>query len=131
MEANRKLLTEKLSGRNSSRTFVEIPTVLSARADSTKPSHVKIVEFKGLKKNLSISGSKIREEIKNAPIEQKGRIKLNYALKHLAEQKSKGNVILSARGSSKTPSFEPHELPEINSILYGFEYKEDGPIKIL
>jgi hypothetical protein len=65
----------------------------------------------------------MQDQINNADPETSRKMKVSIALKHLEEQKSKGNV---SPNGEKSCNFEKHPLPEINAILYGFTLESNG-----
>lgn len=77
------------------------------------------------KNKLSLENRKIREELsrlKRTDPERAEKIKFECVMKHIEEQRKKGNLIQTAAGEQRGPNFEPHPLAEINEVMYGTPY---------
>ncbi len=116
---NTRILNNNIQGKKSEVKEVEIKSVGNNKTRGGVDT-VKVRIFSGLesKNKLSEEGKRLREIISKADPVQAQKIKVSLALKHLEEQRKKGNVEENKKGKN----FEKHELPEINAILYGFEY---------
>ena len=118
-----KKLEERCGCREPQRRNIEI----HARQEGVGARNVQTVDvarFPGLEKskNVSTKARAVREEIKKMdPKDQVAAVR-DIALKHLKEQKAKGNV--DANGV-KGPNFEKHEMQEVNALMYGFKYTHD------
>lgn len=75
------------------------------------------------RRGLTPHNRELRRKLERADPEEAQRLKVREALKHLKEQKAKGNVV----NGEKKKGFQAHQLPEINSILYGFKYDSKAP----
>jgi hypothetical protein len=65
----------------------------------------------------------MQQEINHASPEQRHKMIMNVALKHLEEQRKKGHI---KPNGEKGPGFGKHPLPEINAILYNFHYDHES-----
>ena len=85
---------------------------------------IEVPRFPGLEKAKSVpmSVKKARSELEKMDPSDKCEAIKNLAVKHLKEQRAKGNIENGVKGSN----FEKHELQEVNALLYGFTYNHNS-----
>jgi len=94
---------------------------------------VQVRRFPGLENSnrLSPENKQLREKINRSEPHIANKLKTELALKHLEEQRQKGNMVKTDHGEIKGLNFEPHALAEVNSILYNFHYDNRSPVSTM
>lgn len=119
-------IKDRLKPRENMTHTIQLPISNEFRSRNVK--EVQIRKFHGIEKSKIQARNKIlQEKISRLEPQQANNLKMQVALKHLKEQREKGHMIKTDQGEEKGPNFEPHVLPEINSILYNFEFDRKKP----
>ena len=109
---------------------VKIPVTTSQNRDMGKATEFKTVKIPISKrqqemKKLSVENRNLKQQIDQAPVEEKHKLVLQAAMKHLKEQKEKGNVD-PKKSNLENKKFEAHQLSEVNEILYGLPKSQNS-----
>jgi hypothetical protein len=126
-----KELERRQNSRVNSNTTVQLnipDSKLQNKSLITKT--VQVRRFPGLENSnrLSPENRQLKEKISRSEPHIANKLKTELALKHLEEQRQKGHMVKTEHGEIKGTNFEPHELPEVNSILYNFHYDSKHPV---
>ena len=119
-----QLSTETMT---TSTSFFEFTMPAHTRSSATTTTTISVKNIPLLEQRFALTPAnrKLQAEFQRLAVyspEQYEKLRLECAMKHLKEQREKGNMIEGGDGTKKGPNFEPHQLAEVNSILYGFSH---------